>query len=203
MYGDAEPIRMLLSHAGISYEDIYMNYQEFQKIKEKDQRFEFQRTPILELDGQFYAQSYSILRLLGKMYGYYPENSIEAWKVDSVMDQSYDLEKNYLKQFFQTDKEKAQNLKDNYFQNQLPTYCEKIQKRLIKAGNIFIAGEQLTIADFVNVAWAYILPYNIACQHSQEHIEVISKYPDLVAYFDRMTKQVKDHLDKRPLGLGY
>ena len=30
--------------------------------------------PILEMDGEFFAQSHAILKIVGKMLGYYPED---------------------------------------------------------------------------------------------------------------------------------
>ncbi|CDW83996.1 glutathione s-transferase [Stylonychia lemnae] len=203
MYGRAEPSRMLLSHAGVEYEDVYTSHEEFQKIKGKDDRFEFDALPVLELDGEYYAESLSILRLLGKLYGYYPEDPIDAWKVDSMIDLNYDLHDDYWKFCFQSEPEKIKKCQDDYFQKHLPKYCQHVQRRLLKAGNIYISGDQITIADFLLSGWAYMFVYNESCIHSKEHLEVIKNYPDLEAYFDRMAQQLKEHLDKRPKGLMY
>ena len=41
------------------------------------------------------AQSTSILRFLGKKLGFYPKDSREAWKVDSLVDLHHDIEDKY------------------------------------------------------------------------------------------------------------
>ena len=47
--------------------------------------------PVLEIDGNKLAQRYSVLRYLGKLYGFYPESDYEAYLVDSVLDGIEDL----------------------------------------------------------------------------------------------------------------
>ena len=94
MYGRAEPIRMLLNHAGIEFEDVRVDYNDWQEIKKQsDFRdfFEFGQMPVLERNGKFYAQSYAILRMLGKEFGYYPNDPEDMWFVDSTIMAEHDL----------------------------------------------------------------------------------------------------------------
>ena len=46
---------------------------------------------MVEIDGARYVQSIAILRMLGKKYGYYPEDSELAYQIDSFVDGLYDL----------------------------------------------------------------------------------------------------------------
>ena len=101
IYGRAEPIRMLFHHAKIDFEDIRFEYPKFQELKKElgEEVFEFGQVPVIETpDGQHFAQSISILRLLGKLYGlpkYYPEDPVQAWRVDSAIDASTDLQEKF------------------------------------------------------------------------------------------------------------
>lgn len=83
-YGRAEPIRLLLSHAGIDFTD-----KRFKRNEWKDNKSSMpgKKVPVLELgDGTRIGQSTSILRFLGKKHGYYPEDPLEAHKCDYLLD---------------------------------------------------------------------------------------------------------------------
>ena len=84
-YGRGEQIRMLLSHAKVPYENVEYTHETLDEFK-KTGNLEFGQVPVLEYEGKFYAQSVSILRFLGKKYGYYPEDAHYAWRVDSTID---------------------------------------------------------------------------------------------------------------------
>ena len=53
-YGRAEPIRFLLSHAGIDFTEAYHSWEELPKLHEEGV-FEFGQVPVLEDNGKFYA----------------------------------------------------------------------------------------------------------------------------------------------------
>ena len=93
-YGRAEPIRMLLAHAKIAFEDIRVPFPYWPGVKGN---YEFGQLPVLEItdaEGKVkkYAQTLSILRYLSIQNGYYPkENAEQAWEIDSTLDAIYDL----------------------------------------------------------------------------------------------------------------
>ena len=85
VYAKGEAIRILLNHAKVPFEDIRMDGKDFKLFKEKGY-FEFGQVPVLEMpNGHRFSQSYSILRMLGKTYGYYPVDELRAWSVDSAL----------------------------------------------------------------------------------------------------------------------
>lgn len=89
-YGRAEQLRMLLAHAKVDYEDVRLTGEDLAKYKAEG-KFEFGQVPAVEIDGKTYAQSTSILRLLGKQHGYYSEDPITAWRIDSTLNAILDL----------------------------------------------------------------------------------------------------------------
>ena len=103
VYGRAEQIRMLLWHAKQEFEDVRLNHEDFGKLKAENQLLEFGQVPVLEVDGKYLSQSHSILRYLGKRFGYYPEDAHCAWKVDSLLDAVSDLSSAMMKINFESD----------------------------------------------------------------------------------------------------
>jgi glutathione S-transferase len=69
--GRAEPIRLLLTHAGVKFQDIRIPFKDWPQMKGK---FELGQLPVLEVNGQKYCQSMAILEFLSAKYGYTPEN---------------------------------------------------------------------------------------------------------------------------------
>mmetsp|Transcript_18980 Transcript_18980/g.18120 ORF Transcript_18980/g.18120 Transcript_18980/m.18120 type:complete len:95 (+) Transcript_18980:12-296(+) len=85
-YARAEVIRMVLSHAKLEYEDIRIDRDELSRLQKEGKKLEFGKIPILEIGGEMYSETQSILRFLGKQYGYYPVDLDAAWKVDSIIE---------------------------------------------------------------------------------------------------------------------
>ena len=88
IYGRAEPIRMLLNHAKIEFEDKRLDFADWPTLKGN---FEFGQVPALDIkdaDGKVhqYTQTLSILRYLSIKLGYYPADPETAFDSDSALD---------------------------------------------------------------------------------------------------------------------
>lgn len=82
MRGD--PIRALLSHAEIPFEDKRAEILDWPNVKPL---MPGGQLPCLELsDGLKMGQTNAILRYLGKKYGYYPSDPLKAYKMDYIID---------------------------------------------------------------------------------------------------------------------
>ena len=165
-YGRAEPIRILLHQAKVDFEDIRFEYADFNKLKEEmGDKLEFGQAPVIVTpEGESYSQSQSILRLLGKQHGFYPEDNVAAWKVDSTLDANRDLQEKFwdvqMAGYKQLGEEKTQELLNEYAVKFLPNYLRVMQKRLIKNGSDkFMVGDAVTLADIDNahIAYTYLL----------------------------------------------
>jgi len=86
IYGRAEPIRILLNHAGVEFENICLTMEAFAEFKKDTTKCPFGQLPVLEIDGKFLAQGGSILRYLGGLHGYYPEDPELRFKADQTCD---------------------------------------------------------------------------------------------------------------------
>ena len=90
LYARGEAIRMLLHHKKVDFEDEIINPADWSKLK-RSGRFPQEQLPVFETeDGTVLHQSAAIIRYLGMVYGYYPEDPEQAywcdWSIDTVND---------------------------------------------------------------------------------------------------------------------
>lgn len=75
--GRAAPIRLALLAGKIDFEDHRLSFPEFGAAKAAGV-FKFGQLPCLEVDGEQVAQSDAILRYVGRLGGFYPEDLLQA-----------------------------------------------------------------------------------------------------------------------------
>lgn len=148
IYARAEPIRMLLTHAKKEFEDVRVTKEQADQMKAEG-KLEFGQLPVIEHDGKFYAQSAAILRFFGRKNGYYPEDPVLAYRIDSTLDAISDAVTAIVKVAFNPDAEAKKAAGIDLVTNYLPKWLGAIDKRLANnATNKFVVGESFTIADF-------------------------------------------------------
>lgn len=154
---------------------------------------------MLEIDGKFYAQSTAILRLLGNKYGYYPQEPMRAWRIDSTLDCIGDLLNAYYKAAFApVSEEEKKELFKAFYEGAFTKWVAVINKRVSENTNHkYIVGETLTIADFSLAAIAYSTFYNDANPSKDVQAEIVAKYPVAEAYFKGLGEILKEHLSTR------
>jgi len=86
LYARGEPIRVLLNHAGVEYENVTLAGEAWAEFKADTTKCPFGQVPVLEKDGKFLAQGGAIVRYLGGLHGYYPEDLEQRFKVDETCD---------------------------------------------------------------------------------------------------------------------
>jgi len=195
IYGRAESIRFLLSHAKVEYENV--NAGPIMADLKKD-KLEFGQVPLLETaDGHSFVQSWAILRYLGRTYGYYPNEAELAWKIDSTIDAVEDYFAAYFKFNFESNEEKKAIFKEAWLKN-LPIWVAAIEKRLEANGGKYIAGDKITIADFALGAVAFNLLLNEANPHYAETMPFIKDHEVLKKYANGLKEDLGAHLSTRP-----
>ena len=71
--------------------------------------------PLFETaEGKQLVQSWSIMRYLGRKYGYYTEDPETAWRIDSTLDAAEDYIQSYLRLYFETIEAKKVDFKEKW-----------------------------------------------------------------------------------------
>ena len=91
MNGRADPIRNMLCHANFQYEDERLSYEQFGQMKAAGE-FPLGSAPIWIEDGFKTCQSNAVLRSLAIRLGYYHEDPMICWNIDSLMDFMEDMQ---------------------------------------------------------------------------------------------------------------
>ena len=196
-YGRAESIRFLLCDAKVPYENIYHTPDTLKALKESG-KLEFGQVPMLETeDGKTYCQSWSILRFLGRKYGYYPEDPETAWKIDSTIDAMEDYLNAYYKVAFEKDPERLAKVKENWLK-MIPVWVTAIEKRITDNGGKYVAGDKITIADFALSAIGFNLLLNEANPHYADSLPFVKDHLILRSYAGLLKEHLGSHLASRP-----
>ena len=105
-YGRADPLRFLLYHAEVDFEDVTVSFEDWGQRKTSGKAGEFNCLPIVTLNDQELGQTNAILRSLGTKYGCYdPEEYQNAYYVDVIIDAYTDMFDSTVPiLFFMTDK---------------------------------------------------------------------------------------------------
>jgi glutathione S-transferase len=166
------------------------------------------------MDGEFYSESRSILRLLGKILKLYPEDPIDAWRVDSTIDRNDDLQDDFWKVIFELPTPEEKEKKMEKLENELlPAYFEEMQKRLLKNGNKkFMCGDSMNIGDIHNayIALVYILNDNKNVKNDEwgnwaidpvmtkRFRKALKPFKELEKYYEGLKEMFADYLAIRP-----
>ena len=198
VYGRVEFIRMLLTHAKVSFEDERLDGPAFGARKAAGE-FPNGQLPVVVHNGKMLNESTAILRYLGKHFGYYPTDPHEAWYADSLVDYSNDfIGKTYpsiMNKNFNDDTKKA-------YTDIVNTYCAYFNKQLKSHGKAFIAGDKPTTADFHVTSYLCSFVNNKHSPMPEDWAAAakaaLAANPEFNAYAEKMFAEFKDYLDSRP-----
>ena len=113
-------------------------------------------------------------------HGYYSEDPLEMWLIDSTVDAVYDFfPKAAMVHFSPTEEARAKCLAD-LKQDHMPKFFSIIERRL--EGKTHMAGK-ITIADFALGSLLSQTVHNKANPHQKAYAKIASKYPNLTAFY--------------------
>ena len=139
--GRAESIRALLAHANFQYEDVRLTAEQF-GAKALAGEFPLGSVPVWEEEGRMVPVTNCILRMLGIRLGYYSEDPLTMWAIDSICDWMEDISDSFYEYLMpimmggQITLEGSDEWVDNFWDNLLTV----VNNRLADTGAKFIAG---------------------------------------------------------------
>ena len=195
IYAKGEAIRMLLNHAKVEFEDHRMQFTDMAAVKPE---CEFGQVPMLEHDGKKMVQSNSILRYLGKLYGYYPADVYEQFLVDSAIDAVDDFYVKVVRQHFEKDEERKKTMKEDALKY-LTVVLDAFEKRLTSnTTQKHLVGEKLTVADIAFASIVSSILTNEAHSLVADFKPLVEAHPVVVAYIETLKEEMKEYLATRP-----
>nr|WEU39147.1 glutathione S-transferase [Saccharina japonica] len=136
-----EATRVALAVAGVDFEDKRMSFAEFGAS-------EFKTCPVYELDGNKFTQSTALLRYAGKLGGTYPEDPLEALKVDEIVMIAEDVFINIFSTVGMEDEAKQLEKRQELMAGTVKGLLEDIARKAdANTASPFCVGDSLTIAD--------------------------------------------------------
>ena len=202
LYGRAEASRMLLNVAKVEFEDVRLQKEDWPKYKaDHAAELEFGQLPVLHHDGKEISQSQSILRYLGRLYGFYPTDAYDAWRADSFIDALSDTMMQLAKMQFEQDTDKKIELFTKWAGETFPATLAKLEKRLAaNSSQNFLVGDKLSTADFVLFSAMFGFVHNEGFEHREPLAHALAQNPLLNAYVEHhRATTLKEYLATRPV----
>jgi glutathione S-transferase len=149
--GRAEPVRLVLTLAGVPFEDHRLKFPDFMAQKAAG-AFPLGSLPVREVDGAPIVQTAAMLRYAARLAdtGLYPSDPFEALVVDSALDTCNDTLSNALvPSLTERDPEKKLALRAAFAEGPMRLCYAYLEDILARRGGPFVLGEALSIADLV------------------------------------------------------
>lgn len=141
--GRAEPIRIALHAAGVTFEDHRLSFQEFGETRKG---LRFTCVPVLEIDGKPVTQSNALTRYAGKLAGLYPDDPIQALYCDEAMGAVEDVTF-HVGSTMRLQGEELLAARTKLVEGWLPIYLRGLGDLLERGGGEYFADGRLTVAD--------------------------------------------------------
>jgi glutathione S-transferase len=186
----AEISRLPLFIANIDFEDFRPSDEEWDYAKENGKmkdgtKIPFSELPVLSINGESIAQTMAIARICGKLGGMYPEDIIEAGKVDQIVVAVENINALLSPSMKESDPTKKKAMRKELTSNELPTYFGYLQDILSANSSDWFVGENMTIADLA--VWS-LLGWIASGVIDDISAEVIQPFEGLVKLYNQINK---------------
>ncbi|KAJ8676300.1 hypothetical protein QAD02_012087 [Eretmocerus hayati] len=143
--GIAEHIRYLLALAGVEYVDERILKERWPALKKT---MPYGQLPVLEVNGQYVAQSNAIARYLARKYNLVGQDEWQAMQCDVLVDSLGDLKSELLHFQKEDDLFKKEEKKAKFVKETIPFFLNKFEETVSK-NNGYAVGSTTTWADLV------------------------------------------------------
>ena len=186
----AEISRLPLFIANIDFEDFRPSDDEWDYAKENGKmkdgtKIPFSELPVLSINGESVAQTMAIARICGKLGGMYPEDIVEAGKVDQIVVAVENINALLSPSMKESDPLKKKAMRKELTSNELPTYFGYLQDILDANNSGWFVGENMTIADLA--VWS-LLGWIASGVIDDISAEVIRPFDGLVGLYNEINK---------------
>ncbi|KAK6186515.1 hypothetical protein SNE40_008541 [Patella caerulea] len=144
--GRAEIARLMFNAAGQEFDDVRYSKEEWPAFKPKTP---LGQLPVLEVDGELYAESGAIFNYLARELGFYGNGNIEALQIDIVIGIAKDFYPNLLKVFYTQEEQAKKELIQKLVTEDATQFFTKYEQLLKDNGSSYFVGNGLTLADIV------------------------------------------------------
>ena len=186
----AEISRLPLFIANIKFDDVRPSDEDWDYAKENGKMKDgtiipFRELPVLLINGESIAQTMAIARICGKLGGMYPEDIIEAGKVDQIVVAVENINALLSPSMKESDPTKKKAMRKELTSNELPTYFGYLQDILSANSSDWFVGENMTIADLA--VWS-LLGWIASGVIDDISAEVIQPFEGLVKLYNQINK---------------
>ena len=137
--------------------------------------------------------------MVGSKYGYYPQDALTAYRIDSILDFINDLFNSFYKAAFAPTEEEKKTQMEAFYEGYFTKWFGIIDKKVAEnTCQSFIVGDSITIADIGLAAVAYSTFYNEANPSKEVQAAIVAKFPTAEKYFKGLGETLKEYLATRP-----
>ncbi|KAI8439704.1 hypothetical protein MSG28_013398 [Choristoneura fumiferana] len=140
----AEGLRMMLAYGGQEFEDIRIPKDEWPQWKPK---MKFGQMPVLEIDGEQFAQSVAAARYLGREFGLSGSNANEDFNIDCIVDHCTDIFIRGATVTYETDPEAKKKKQELFAKEHYPGMLAKLEETIAENDG-YLANGKLSWGDF-------------------------------------------------------
>jgi len=186
----AEISRLPLFIANIKFDDFRPSNDDWNYAKENGKMKDgtiipFRELPVLNINGQSIGQTMAIARICGKLSGMYPEDIVEAGKVDQIVVAVENINALLGPSMKESDPIKKKVMRKELSSNELPTYFGYLQDILSANNSDWFVGDNMTIADLA--VWS-LLGWIASGVIDDISVEVIQRFEGLVKLYNQINK---------------
>uniref|UniRef100_A0A914V4A5 glutathione transferase n=1 Tax=Plectus sambesii TaxID=2011161 RepID=A0A914V4A5_9BILA len=186
----AEPARFLFHLAGVPYEDVRIEREDWPNHKEE---MPWGQIPVLEVDGKKLGQTAAIYQYLANQFGYNGKSDWETAQVQELIGSVEDVFNAMHPIFMVQDEAEKKKLMEKFVADTLIPYLTRLQKRFEANGTDYFVGNSLTVADLLLMVTFAAFKENFAPG-------VVEKFPKLDGFLAKISEEpkIKEWIEKRP-----